>query len=164
MAGEKQEESGKDLFWKVIAYTLLVVVVFFIGKAIYNAIKTAEANKDANYKSSGNQPGTSGYDPDKPTLSQEQAKAIVQLIIDSVHEYWKNNDTQLQNAFKQIQNDADFLMVKDAFGSQPYHGGLVAWPWDPTYTLGDYIRQAFKDKVWQGINADLKNRGLTEQL
>lgn len=98
-------------FWIII-----VIVSLYIIYYIYNWIKGKgmSTQYDAAIKASGVQ----------PTLTPQSANNLAQQIYQGLSEDWFNNFDAVKQAFAQIKNDADLLLVEKEWGSKTF--GLIA--------------------------------------
>jgi hypothetical protein len=133
-----------------IALGAVIIITYFIGKAVWNSLAAKAANRDSTYK---NPTADSGSE-----LSKQKAEDLAQKIYDAYNEFWFNSGDTVKSAFKSINSDKDFLLVKNAFGIRSVQVSLLT---SEDQDLGTFIRKNFGTDVSDAINKDLAARGIT---
>lgn len=103
-----------------------------------------------------------GAQGEKPTLTDATAQSVADEIYNSGNVLWTNDNSQLEDAFSKIKNDADFDLVKEKFGTQTwgYLGVILPGKGD----LNQFVVAFFDASEIQKLNAILKSNGVTYTL
>lgn len=74
------------------------------------------------------------------TLTQAQANSLAEKLWNAMKNEW-DDEQAIYDAFQQMQNNSDVVLVHNAFGLRPYVGNLGLWggaPTAPDRWLGNY--------------------------
>lgn len=152
------------------------LILFFIGKAIYNSLKAAHDNRDKAYipkKGSGGGSGTGGSgtggsgggDNNTPTLTDAQAQAIADKINNAFSIVWANDFAAIKEAFNALVNDADFFLIKNKYGIKE-HGSSILQPLGGNVKggLSENLRAFLSQDQINELNGILSAKNLTPRI
>jgi hypothetical protein len=154
---EEDKEARIVLFVKIFVILGIIIALGVTLKSVFDkmALKYWAGKQSEN---PNNKPGTPGYDPTKQTLSDNELKAIAQLINDSVHWYGDSSKDVL-TALSKLNNDADMLQLINIFGQAQIGGtgGKLG------FNLGQFIDNHYAKDV-DSFNAALAAKGITRTV
>jgi hypothetical protein len=162
-------KEDKDYLKWIALIVIGMIIIFFISKSIYTNYKKKQDNKDKTYETPNNQPGSATYDPTKPTIGNQLASDLANQIYDAIN-FWgftKVDGNKIAATIKQINNDADFLLVKNAFGLKSFHDSM--WPLGTDdLGLADALQKILaleqSTDVLNSLNDYFKSKGMTTRI
>ncbi len=148
--------------WKKLTPGQQLIVVLIIVVVLYFAVKwiksfLAEAKRTVTEQAEVTALTASGM---KKTYPNSTYDGWADELFEYMDGPGTNNVTQIQNIFKYLKNDLDFLMLEKAFGLR-----VSSWAFftDPT-DLMDWLKSDLSQTLIDGINAQLKLNGITKQI
>lgn len=108
-------------------------------------------------------------------LTQEAAQAGSATYPNSQFYAWANvleeamfdlgtDEDSIFYVFSQLNNNADFLKLKQAFGTRAYSGGALPVWFNEDLTLEGWLTQELDSAERQQINSILANKGITYRI
>jgi len=79
---------------------------------------------------------------------------------------WGTDEAAIIDVFNKLQNNADYLALKTAFGVRDYTGGIVPYiPFvSPKLSLEGWLQEELSSTYINRINTILQNKGITYRV
>lgn len=143
-----------------------VLIGYVIYTRIRNSLNAAKDAKSANASVSAGETDLRNLQNKgvNPTITNSQASALAESIV----KQFTGADILLQSygvverAFKQLNNNADFLLLKKAFGVRTYDDAFFGQV--KNVTLESAIQDELTNGSIESLNKILKSKGITYQI
>ena len=161
--------STVNQIWKNLPLGVKGIILLGSGYLIYKSVNKIIAKtsfnadtRDVNQEVQGwNQQNQKDSRKVKPTMSMAALKSLSNKIFTAMDGYG-TRDTQIESAFMQLKNNADFSGLMAAFGRRDISSGYL----NPIPNLKNAsLIQALNDELSSGvladINKELNKKGIT---
>jgi hypothetical protein len=138
--------TAKNNKQKIVIGSILAVAMLLI----FRKKSTAQQEQDALQNESSNA-GTPSY-PNSQYFAW--ANQLETAMFD-----WGTDEAAIFNIFEQLNNNADFLKLKQAFGTRNYSGGIVPFIYG-SYTLDEWFAEELNQTDIATINSILASKGI----
>jgi hypothetical protein len=143
---------------KYIMYGAAAILLFFLFRKKGSAAQEANLlNQES--QAEENQAGGNKTFPDSQYFAF--ANRLEQAMFD-----WGTDEAAILDVFNQLQNNADYLALKTAFGVRDYTGGIVPYiPLiSPKLSLEGWLQEELSSSYINEINTMLYNKGITYRV
>lgn len=141
---------------KLIVILIILIILFVLRNKIKGSIQAAG-------KSIQNQSEVAVLQAHgiKATYSEDKYKKLADYLYRSM-DGWGTDSEAVYNAFEQLRNDVDFILLDRAFGIRTASDNLFGLLEDED--LKGWIREDLSATEVQKLNTILKNRGITKRF
>lgn len=116
--------------------------------------KAAQEQQSLNQESS--QAGT-------PTYPNSQYQAWANRLEQAMFD-WGTEEETIFEIFSSLQNNADFLKLKLAFGTRTYTGGVLPGFFNDKLSLDAWLQQELDESELARVNQILSSKGITYRV
>jgi hypothetical protein len=132
---------------------LAAVALYFV---FFRRKKTPEEQEAGQLETETAQAGT-------PTYPNSQYFGLANTLEQAMFDLGTDEDS-IFFVFNQLQNNADFLKLKQAFGTRQYSGGALPVWFNEDLTLEGWLTQELDSDERQQLNSILASKGITYRI